>query len=376
MSLTDRLLDDIRRSGPLTVAAFMERALYDPRDGYYTSSAQRSGRDGDFYTSVDAGPLFGQLLAELVFRLWALERPATFDLVEAGAGNGRLTRDILDALGTEHPECHACLRVTLVERSVPAREQHAAQLAAHRDCMLRSVPELPTAFDGLLVANELLDAMPAHRVTMTSAGLREVYVGERSGQLGLEVGPLSDPELEAYFVRAGVVLPPGAVADVSPAAVAWAATAARSLTRGALLLVDYGYPAAELFSAHHPDGTLVSYARHRVDAPGAGADTSRRPAWLLSPGERDLTTHVDFTSVARAAEGHGARQQCLLDQTRFLLGLGLVERFATAGGSGVGDVRWRLAAKSLVGPQGLGGSHKALLLTKGVPAGAALLQQP
>ncbi len=372
MSLLDRILDDIRRDGPMTVAAFMERALYDPAEGYYTSVAQRSGRDGDFYTSIDAGPLFGQLLAELVFRVWALERPSAFDLVEAGAGNGRLTRDILDALRSAHPETYRCLSVTLVERSAPARAAQAAQLADHPSLEIASAEHLPEEVHGVVVANELLDAFPVHRVMARAGDVKEIYVGEEAGALRLRLGPPSDAGLDAYFARLGITLPEGAIADVSPAAVAWAGDAARRLTSGALLFIDYGHEAAELFSDRHLEGTLASYSRHQVDPPFP----SRHPAWLLEPGRRDITAHVDFTSVSRAAGAEGARQQCLVDQTRLLLGLGLAERFAGASGPALADIKWRLAAKTIVGPQGLGASHRALLLAKGAADGARLLGEP
>ena len=162
------------------------------------------------------------------------------------------------------------------------------------------------------------------------------------------------------------------MADVSPAAVAWTGDAARRLVRGAMLLIDYGHEASTLFAGHLLGGTLASYARHRLDPSRAREDSPRHPAWLEEPGQRDLTAHVDFTSVARVAEREGARREWLVDQTRLLLGLGLAERFAAVRGSGVADVRWRLAAKTLVGPQGLGESHKALLFTKGL-SGAGLL---
>jgi SAM-dependent MidA family methyltransferase len=365
MSLADRLVDEIRAHGPLTVEGFMERALYDPAEGYYSTAVQRSGRTGDFFTSVDAGPLFGQLIAELAARVWAQRGGAAFDLVEAGAGNGRLTGDVLDALKAEQPECYRSVRVTLVERSPAARRAHGAVAARHSGIALGSTAAVPAPVSGFLFANELLDAMPVHRVVQTRDGLREVYVTAEASHLALVLGPLSDPALGAYFESAGVTLPEGVTADISPAAVAWTAAAARHLDWGAILLIDYGAEAAELFSARHPDGTLVSYARHQLD-PASPRASRRCPAWLEAPGQRDLTAHVDFTSVGRAAERGGARRGWLVDQTRLLLGLGLADRLSAVSGTGVDDVRWRLAAKTLAAPHGIGASHRALLVSKGI----------
>ena len=367
-------MPSIRGHGPMTVAAFMERALYDPDAGYYTGAQQRSGRDGDFFTSVDAGPLFGQLLAVFVARVWVELGAAPFDLVEAGAGNGRLMRDVLDALRAEQPECYRSLRVTMVERSARARSAHAALATEHCRLPVTSASELPQAFSGLLFANELLDAFPVHRLVQTPNGLREAFVCEDAGRLALTLGPLTSDALASHVAETGVALPEGATADVSPTAVAWVREAARRLVRGGLLLMDYGHESRVLFASPHLGGTLTSYAGHRLDPSTKGDVGPRRPAWLESPGGRDLTAHVDFTTVSRAAELEGARRAWLVDQTRLLLGLGLGERFANASGTGIADVKWRLAAKTLAGPQGLGASHKALLVTKRMEGGGLIAE--
>lgn len=369
MALLDRLLHDIRARGPITVAEFMERALYDPADGYYATAAQRSGRAGDFYTSVDVGPIFGELLAEFVARQWREWRESAgdaepFDLIEAGAGNGRLMRDLLDALARAHDDCYRAAGVHLVERSATARAAHVGTLGPHASRLVSSGDSLPGTASGVLLANELLDAFPAHRVRATDQGLREIHVGEQQGQLVLVEAPLSSPDLVRYFEHASVALPPGVVADISPASVAWVRDAARTLRRGAMLLIDYGYAARELFSVHHAQGTLASYARHQIDpaSSGRGAD---RPAWLEGPGTRDVTFHVDFTSVARAAEAEGWTAARLVDQSRLLIDLGLAALLADVTGAGPADVKRRLAAKSIAMPGGLGSSHKALVLTRG-----------
>jgi SAM-dependent MidA family methyltransferase len=363
-ALLPRLLDTIRQHGPLTVAQFMERALYDVEHGYYTGAAQRSGRHGDFFTSVDAGPLFGRCLAAFVDRAWrALDRPARLDLVEVAAGNGRLMRDLLDGLAMDAPDALSAVRVHLVERSAPARAQHADRLGPHAPRVVASAADLPPRVDGVLLANELLDAFPVHRVVMTDQGLREAHVVERDGRLALAAGPLSSAGLATYFERLGVALAPGTVADISPAAVSWVAEAGRRLARGAMLLVDYGHEAGDLFSPRHANGTLVSFARHQLDS-APGGDTPGRPAWLDAPGARDLTAHVDFTSVASAATSTGCTREWLVDQTTLLLGLGLADFLVNSGGDGLAAVRTRLAATTLVSPVGLGASHRALMLSR------------
>lgn len=378
LPLRSILFDRIRRDGPLTVAAFMELALYHPEHGYYARSVRRSGRAGDYYTSVDVGPLYGELLAVFVERLFGRLRPEApvstrLGLVEAGAGSGRLMRDVLDALLRRAPHCYASVEVALVECSRAAREVQLDVLGPHATKLSWSAAELPDRVVGLIFANELLDAMPVHRVRMTPDGLREIRVGADAGELVLCEGPPSTRELEAYFAGVGVRLAAGAVADVSLAAPAWVRAACRSLERGCLLLVDYGHEAAELFSPLHAEGTLRAYRAHLVDAAPRGAAT---PAWLTDPGERDLTAHVDFTAVRQAGLAEGVDQLAFADQTRFLLALGLAERLGGWIGRSIQDVRGRLAAMTLVAPGGLGSTHHALLLGRGVHDAGSLLRSP
>jgi len=172
--------DLIRERGPLTVAAFMDFALYDSEHGYYARTAQRSGRAGDFFTSVDVGPIFGELmeaqLAEMAGILSSRFSIPSVDLVEAGAGNGRLAADILRAAHAHHPGVYESLRLHLVEASAGARAAQRATLGETADRLASSGDTLPASFEGVLLANELLDALPVHQVVMRADGLHEVYV--------------------------------------------------------------------------------------------------------------------------------------------------------------------------------------------------------
>jgi SAM-dependent MidA family methyltransferase len=355
MRVLESILSRIREHGPITVAEYMELALYDPSHGYYSRVAQRSGRDGDFFTSVDVGSLFGELLAVQFEEMWRvhLGRTPHFDIVEAGAGNGRLSCDVLDAARREHPEFYGAIRLWIVERSTPARRTALREtLIDHRDRVAGAGPDLPSSVSGVIFANELLDAMPAHAVRMTSGGLREIYVSEHEGRLVEAEGPLSDATIARQIAESGAILAEGARADVSVAASRWVESAARALTSGFLLLVDYGHPAAQLYSATHASGTLMTYRAHT-----AGSRT-----WLESPGQQDLTTHVDLTATTRAAEAAGLRTMGIVDQTYFLTSLGLADRLQT--GDDRPALARRLAAKTLVMPGGLGSTMKVMVFAR------------
>jgi SAM-dependent MidA family methyltransferase len=358
------IADCVRERGPLTVAAFMDLALYDPRLGYYARAAQRSGRAGDFFTSVDVGGIFGTLLesqlAEMADLLAGARRPepaARFDLVEAGAGNGRLSADILRASRRAHPAIYARTALHLVEASPAARAAQRDTLGEMADRLASSSDALPPSFEGVLFANELLDAMPVHQVVMREDGLKEIYVTFSSGHLITTTGPLSTPALAGYLARLGVSLEPGWHVEINLRAVEWIRDAARRLRRGFLVLIDYGHEARDLYSVTHSSGTLTTFSRHVAMGPEQPAD---QPAWLQRAGEQDITAHVDFTSVRNAAVEEGLAPLGFLDQTYFLMGI------MNARGMPELDLRGRLALKTLVLPGGLGSTLKVLILGKGV----------
>jgi SAM-dependent MidA family methyltransferase len=353
------ILSTIRAKGPINFAEFMELALYHPEHGYYAVSAQRSGRGGDFFTSVDVGPIFGEMLAVQLEEMCRIVRDAgaaAFDLVEAGAGNGRLARDILDAASARHPELYERMRLTLVERSAAARamqrdvlDHHAARLHAQ----LADLPP-PDTVTGVIIANELLDALPVHVVTVTPGGLREIVVGEREGSLVEAEGPPPDPAIERYLARSGASLPVGARAEVGLEAERWVERAARALRLGFLLLFDYGHEAAELYSPTHAAGTLMAYRAH----------TARGDDPLRDPGTRDLTAHVNLSAVCAAAARAGLDAAGAVDQLYFLTALGVTDRLAS--GADREAVARRLGAKSLLIPGGLGSTMKVLAFARGL----------
>jgi SAM-dependent MidA family methyltransferase len=387
LSALPAILQRIRDRGPLTVADFMSLALYHPEHGYYTRAARRTGRNGDFFTSVDVGPIFGTLLARQFAEMWRLVRgpesavrdsdpglriqEAAFDLVEAAASNGQLARDILDGVQANDPQFYAAIRLHLIESSPTARAAQRDMLGPHASKLVASSGRLPDTVHGVIYANELLDALPVHSVVMTEGGLREHYVDEREGRLVERVGRLSSEALARYLAAAGVTLQPGMRAEINLAALAWLTRACASLHHGFLVLIDYGHEARELYSPTHAGGTLMSFQRHVREygrtALEARSSASSTPAWLEDPGNQDITSHVDLTSIRRTAEEMGCTTVGILDQTYFLLALGMSDLVDT-NDSSLPAVRRRLALKTLVMPGGLGSTHKVMVFAKGVDA--------
>ncbi len=347
----------------------MELALYHPEHGYYARADRRSGRAGDFFTSVDVSPVFGELLAKQLEEMWRLIRspdargggPDGFDLVEVGAGSGRLARDVLDATQLLHPQFYAAIRLHLVEYSPVAKAAQHEVLGPHVDRLASSATALPSDVTGVIYANELLDALPTHLVRMSASGLRELYVDVVDGQLVEREGSLSTAALSQYFERLDLTLQPGGRAEVCLAAASWISQAATYLTRGFVILIDYGHTADELFSGSHASGTLRTFHRHTLDTAPQGT-----APWLADPGGHDITAHVDLTTVSQAAEAAGLELLAALDQTYFLLGLGATDTLTADGSTRIDELKRRLAVKTLLLPGGLGSTHKVLIFGKGV----------
>ena len=276
----------IATRGPITFAEFMELALYHPGGGYYTAG-ERVGAAGDFYTSPSVHPAFGALLAVQLFQMWELlGRPAPFTVVEPGAGNGLLCRDIMAGATGLHEEFARSLRYVCLDRRRNTgfeRELPGVSRLAAKGLPLRRMV-------GCVLSNELLDAMPVHQVTVERGRLREIHVALDGSELVMQTGKPSSPLLGRRLAGLGVELAEGQVAEVNLAVDGWARDAAQSLERGFLLTIDYGRPAEELYSSTDRfRGTLTTFHRHlQTDRP------------LERIGQQDMSAQVDFTAMAKA----------------------------------------------------------------------------
>jgi SAM-dependent MidA family methyltransferase len=314
--LVTRIRAEIERDGPIPFARFMHLALYDPQGGYYRAAAARPGRDGDFLTAPEAHPIFGAALARAVADAWdRLGRPERFILREYGAGTGVLAAAILDGLARERPDLADVLRYEPIEVEPGRLEAIADRLGAagHAAALDPASPPLAERpITGLILANEVLDALPTHRVVARDGVLREIAVGWSDGAfVDVETEPTTAALAERLAVE-GIALADGQRAEICLALDGWIAGVAAGLGRGVLLPIDYGYPAEALYDPiRRRDGTLRAYLRHRVhDDPYSHV------------GRQDLTAHVDVTAVERAASGAGLAHLGTTTQAEFLVGLG------------------------------------------------------
>jgi SAM-dependent MidA family methyltransferase len=368
--------------GSITFARFMELSLYCPQFGYYEQIANTPGRRGDFYTSVSVGPLFGQLLAAQ-FAQWlgqwetrsvkrGMNEPAPdrLQLLEAGAHSGRLAADILDWFKSRQPQLFDKLEYWILEPS-PRRQRwqkKTLDLFNGQVFWFDSWETLPpSGVRGIIFSNELLDAMPVHRLGWDAQNKTwfEWGVSAEGGRFVWQKLPLTKerghpaavpdarapnwPELAAELMA---VLPDGFTTEICPAAADWWREAAAALKCGWLLTLDYGLTAAQFICPERAQGTLRAYSRHQQSAD-----------LLASPGEQDLTAHVNLTALQKAGESAGLQTEGVFAQGEFLT---RIARTTWRDKSGLAE--WTPARKrqfqTLTHPEHLGRQFKLLIQTR------------
>src|SRR5687768_7409646 len=293
----------------------MQLALYDEQLGYYRRRDRRRwGREGDYRTSPERSTLFAATFASYLAKLYEeLGSPPEWIICEAGAGDGSFARGVLETLQVRFPQVFRATRYVIDELNADLRIQFKS--FAER-VEFTSLNEVGPVSPGIIFSNELLDAFPVHRVTVSNGELREFYVGlGTSGGFEWKLGPLSSPKLGEYFEELGIELAEGRVAEVNLKMEEWLTQAAAQLTEGYLITVDYGADASDLYHATARfAGTLRAFHQHRLIE-----DV------LARPGEQDITTTVDWTFVQKVTSRLGLKTIKFERQDKFLLEVGLLE---------------------------------------------------
>lgn len=332
----------------MSFAHYMELALYTPGLGYYAAGAAKLGGPGDFVTAPELTPLFGATLARQLAQILAL---TAGDVVELGAGSGRLAAQLLTELDTLG--------------ALPARYRildRSADLVARQRDTLEALPPrlrerviwmdaLPESIDGVVIGNELLDALPVELICRAPQGWMRRGVICRRDAFAWDDRPL-DAGLLADRTRTLDVTAPY-VTEMNLAAEALIATLARRLNRGALLFVDYGFGAGEYYHPQRREGTLMCHYRHRAHAD---------PFFL--PGLQDITAHVDFSAMARAAVDAGVRFAGYTSQARFLTNLGITDLLLRLQPGSAAFTRAAAPVQKLLSPAEMGELFKAIAFTR------------
>jgi SAM-dependent MidA family methyltransferase len=358
-SLAARLRARIEREGPISFREWMQAALYDDRNGYYSGASQlRQGRNGDYRTAPETSPLFAATFARYFSKLFSeLGSPSSWTIFEAGAGSGEFAYGVLTALQAHQPRVFAATNYSIDEVGADARLRAKDRLTEFTACVRfeRFYEVAQPAGAGIVFSNELIDALPVHRVTMRAGKLRELCVGVNQDSFEWVE---SDPHtsVEDYCLRAGLHLAEGQIAEVNLNVENFLFGAALLLKRGFVITVDYGAERDELVNApHRHEGTLRAFHRHRLISDA-----------LASPGEQDLTTTIDWTQLREAGARVGLEtlRHERLDQ--FLLHEGLLDELEmlASKASDVDALRLRTSARELIMPHGLAASFQVLVQQK------------
>jgi len=374
VSLRQKIEQEIRKRGPIPFSRYMELCLYDPELGYYSRHTEKFGKAGDFYTSSDVHAVFGRLLARQFDEMWrALDSPGRIELLELGPGRGLFAQDVLDWSEKKFPDFFRALHYTLVERSASLRERLAAtfrgRIAGGKVVVLsqlegsgfnRQSEDMPqTSIDTLgakvpliVFANEFFDALPVEILSEKGA----LHINARDGHFVEEWAPASAAELE-FLDRYSVHPEGGARTEAPLLALEHMSKLAANIQRGYLIAIDYGYTRAQQLAGRHL-GTVMAYRQH-----------SASPNPYETPGEQDITAHVNFTALAAAAEDNRMLAHKLLTQSQFLMGIGEANQFADAFEEcRLPQERAKVALqlKHLVTPAGMGETFQVLVAGKGV----------
>ena len=325
--------------GWLPFDRYMALALYQPGLGYYANAGRKfglgPGSGSDFVTAPEMSPLFGRALAAQVHQ--GLQASASAAVMEFGAGSGALAGQLLDALGD------AVQTYEIVDLSGTLRQRQQARLARFGG-RVRWLDRLPEVFDGVIVGNEVLDAMPVQLLHFDGAQWQERGVVPSGDNFAWADRPTAlQPPMDGPFV-------PGTVTEIHPQAEAFIHSVAAMLRRGLALFIDYGFPEHEYYLPQRLGGTLMCHQAHRADA---------NP--LLAVGLKDITAHVNFTGIALAAQQAGLAVAGYTSQARFLLNCGLVPLLEAA------SLAQRTMAQRLINEHEMGELFKVMALTRGLP---------
>ncbi len=354
-ALRREIVNLINKRGKITFADFMGLALYHPEHGYYTSGREKIGKKGDYYTSSDVHPVFGELIARQLEQMWLLMGRGRFTVVEIGAGKGWLCYDIINSIKMKFPEFFEEVDYKIVEISRDLIERQSNTLKGLEEKVSwESFSEDGFSFEpvvGSFLSNEFVDSLPVHQVIVEDNCLKEIYVTIKDNKFCEVIDDLSDPILEDYFKDSKVHLKEGQRAEANLKALDWVNNISSYLNKGFVITIDYGHLAEDLYSEERHRGTLMCYYEHT---------TNENP--YERAGSQDITSHVNFSSLMEAGSRGGLSTTGLARQSKFLIALGILDEMNKV----QGDISRLLTMKNLFLPGGMGDVFKVLIQHKGV----------
>ncbi len=383
MTLKEKIIQKIKSEGPINFETFMEMALYSEGLGYYAKDSIKIGRAGDFYTSPHLHFIFGAMLGRQMEEMWAyIGKPDVFNVVEIGAGMGYLAKDMLEYLQKKKSEARSqtgspesrrlsgaemteenlfqCLKYTIVELNPTVKEKQRELLSEFSDKIewVSHLHDLKPV-TGCFLSNELLDAFPV-RVVETDNGLKEIYVSVDEDSFVELKMPCSN-EIKEYFNEFNISLPEGYRTEVNLKIKDWLKEISNKISKGFILTIDYGYTVVDYYSEVRNRGTLLCYYKHQINE-----DIYQNIGQNMGQniGEQDMTAHVNFSSLKKWGEEMGLTTVGFCPQGTYLVSLGIDEVIKELYGDSP-DFFDIAKIKGLILPQGMGESHKVIVMYKG-----------
>ncbi len=355
----------------ITFSRYMNLCLYHDMEGYYNSPNLNIGTQGDFVTSVSLSIDFAELLAKQLYELWQiLDKPSPFNLVEMGAGEGELAKNILIFFVNNYPEIIDNLQYIIIEKSNSLRQKQKAildqELPVEIDVKWTQLDEIiDESIVGCFFSNELIDAMPVHLLQWHQGELKEVYLTCSQNKIHEKIDVLSTNRINEYFKENNINInynyPENYQTEVNLQAIDWLEKISQKLKKGFLLTIDYGYTAEKYYHPQRSQGTLKCYFQHRHH---------NNP--YVNIGKQDITSHVNFTALQNYGKHYGLMTAGYIEQALFLMNLGLGERLTQLSTGQIGlekIISRRNQLHQLINPQGLG-NFKVLLQSKNLKSEA------
>lgn len=351
--LEHKIIEKIKKEGPITFDTFMEMALYEPGLGYYSSENTEIGMAGDFYTSQHLHPVFGAMIGKQFEEMHLLlGSPQDFRVVEMGAGAGLMCLDIMNYL--KKKDLFHSFGYVIVERNPFVKERQRKLLGdfIEKISWVSELGELNT-IRGCFFSNELLDSFPVHIVEMGSE-LEEIYVAADGMEIRELKGPLSRTSISDYMKGFSIQLAEGYRTEVNLRLRDWLKSVADILSEGFVMTIDYGYPALDYYSEERERGTLLCYHRHQMNEDP-----------YKNIGAQDITAHVNFSSVKQWGEDVGLRPIGFCRQGPYLISLGIDQMIGELYSESA-DYLFEVAKiKRLIFPGTIGETHKVMIQYKG-----------
>lgn len=355
--LAEIIKSRIRNSGPITFEDFMDLALYHQEHGYYTSGNVSIGREGDFYTSPYVHSAFGEVVSKFIMKSLSVINAPAPTIVEIGAGKGTLARDVLDTIKRENPASYELLKYIFIEKSPDLFGEASEVLKNHmgRVGFANSISDLENeSVEGVVISNELFDAIPFHRAVIENGKLREIYVSLEDNNFIEITDDPSTGELKKYIDKYELELAEGQKLEINLRAGKTLSDISGIIRKGLLLTIDYGYLAPELYNTTRMNGTYKCMKGHTIN---------ENP--YTSIGKQDITAHVDFTNLINEGKTLELNKIIYTTQGQFLIDWGILDVLEKMSQSGDELGEKKIAAvKNLFLPGSMGNQFKVLIQEK------------